>query len=131
MPTTLSQRIAGIAGPTLIALILSENPLVSPHLYDKQVPPVVYLSGTLFFVAGLATVRAHNIWVRGWPILVTITGWFGIALGLYRMFAAQYYMDAAQGTPTALLVGEGVLLVLGMFLTLKAFVPDTSGSRGR
>jgi len=31
----------------------SEFPLVQPHLYDAQIPPVVYLSGTLMFVAGL------------------------------------------------------------------------------
>src|SRR5881396_3152637 len=101
---TSSKRIAGLIGPTLIALILSENPFVSPHLYDKQIPPVVYLSGALFFVAGLAIVRAHNIWTRGWPTLVTLTGWFGVLLGLYRMFAAEYYVDAAQSAPTVLLV---------------------------
>jgi hypothetical protein len=39
--------------------------------------------------------------------------------GLCRMFAAQYLMDAAQGTPAALLVGEGALLALGIFLTFN------------
>jgi hypothetical protein len=60
-----SRRIAGLLGPTLIALILSENEFINPHLYDHQIPPVVYLSGTLLFVAGLATVRVHNRWSGG------------------------------------------------------------------
>jgi len=34
------------------------------HLYDAQIPPVVYLSGVLMFVAGLAIVRVHNRWAR-------------------------------------------------------------------
>ena len=125
----LSRRIAGIAGPTLIALILSENPFVNPHLYDKQIPPVVYLSGTLFFVSGLAIVRVHNIWTRGWPTLVTLTGWFGVVLGLYRMFAAASYMDASQGNPGPLLAGEGLILAFGLFLTFKAYGPDAADRR--
>jgi len=45
-----SRQIAGLAGPTIIAMIVSEFPLVQPHLYDAQIPPVVYLSGVLMFV---------------------------------------------------------------------------------
>ena len=57
-----SRQIAGLLGPTLMVMIAAEFPLVQPHLYDHQIPPVVYLSGILMFVAGLAVVRAHNVW---------------------------------------------------------------------
>lgn len=83
-----AKQIAGLAGPTMIAMLVSEFPLVQPHLYDAQIPPVVYLSGTLMFVAGLAIVRAHNVWVRNWTVVVTLTGWFALLLGLLRMFMA-------------------------------------------
>src|SRR5271166_1483673 len=83
-----SKRIAGLVGPTIVAMIVSEFPLVQPHLYDAQIPPVVYLSGVLMFVAGLAIVRAHNHWALDWSVLITLSGWFGLALGLFRMFAA-------------------------------------------
>jgi hypothetical protein len=49
-----SKRIAGLLGPTIVVMVASEFPLVQPHLYDAQIPPVVYLSGVLLFVAGLA-----------------------------------------------------------------------------
>ena len=116
-----SQRIAALVGPTLVALILSENPLINPHLYDQQIPPVVYLSGTLFLVAGLAIVRAHNFWSRGWPVVVTLTGWFAILLGLVRMFAPTSYSQGAQANTALLMAGESLLLVLGLFLTFKAY----------
>jgi len=118
---TKSQQIAGLIGPTLVALILSENPFMNPHLYDQQIPPVVYLSGTLFLVAGLATVRAHNRWTGGWPVLVTVIGWFAVFLGLFRMFMPGLYEQGAQGNPSALLAGEAVLLVIGVFLTVQAY----------
>jgi hypothetical protein len=57
-----SKRIAALVGPTIVAMVIAEFPLVQPHLYDAQIPPVVYLSGVLMFVGGLAIVRAHNKW---------------------------------------------------------------------
>jgi hypothetical protein len=116
-----SRRIAGLLGPTIIALIMSENKFVNPHLYDRQIPPVVYLSGTLLLIAGLSIVRAHNRWSRGWPVVVTLTGWFAMLLGLLRMFAPASYSQGAQANGTALLAGELVLLAIGVFLTFKAY----------
>jgi len=55
-----SKEIAGLLGPTMIAMLVSEFPALQPHLYDAQTPFVVYLSGVLMFVGGLAIVRTHN-----------------------------------------------------------------------
>jgi len=113
-----SRQIAGLLGPSLSAVLVSEFPLVQPNLYDQQIPPVVYLSGVLFFVAGLAIVRAHNVWVRAWPVLVTATGWFLLILGVSRMFAAgQYQRASAQAGNATFLVLEGVLLVVALVIT--------------
>jgi hypothetical protein len=120
-----SKRVAGLVGPTIVAMIVSEFPLVQPHLYDAQIPPVVYLSGVLMFVAGLAIARAHNHWVRNWTVLVTLSGWFFLALGLLRMFAAgAYQRGSANTSTTVVMVLEGVLLVCGLVLTFKAYSRD-------
>jgi hypothetical protein len=117
-----SKQIAALAGPTLIAMLTSEFPAVQPHLYDNQIPPVVYLSGVLFFVAGLAIVRVHNIWVHNWTVLVTLTGWFFLVLGLVRMFAASQYNQAAKGTSSAVFMAlEGILLVVALVLTYQGY----------
>ena len=117
-----SRRIAGLVGPTIVAVIISEFPLVQPHLYDTQIPPVVYLSGALMFVGGLAIVRAHNHWARDWTVLVTLSGWFALLLGLFRMFAAGLYQrSAASAGSTLFMVLEGILLVIGLVMTFKAY----------
>jgi len=119
---TNSRQIAGLLGPALCAVLISESPFVQPHLYDAQIPPVVYLSGALFFVAGLAIVRAHNLWVRAWPVLITATGWFFLALGLIRMFAAGQYRQASASTSsTTFMVLEGILLVVALFITYYGY----------
>jgi uncharacterized membrane protein HdeD (DUF308 family) len=117
-----SKQIAGLMGPTLVATLVSEFPLVQPHLYDGQIPPVVYLSGVLMFVAGLAVVRAHNRWSWSWTVLVTLTGWFFLLLGLVRMFAASQYHQAAAGASSVLFIAlEGILLLVAIVITYHGY----------
>ncbi len=74
------------------------------------------------FVAGLVIVRIHNKWARDWTVLVTLSGWFFLGLGLFRMFAASYYQRAAQSAGTAtLMVAEILLLLLGLYITIKGY----------
>jgi 1,4-dihydroxy-2-naphthoate octaprenyltransferase len=117
-----SKQIGALVGPTIVAIILSEFPLIQPHLYDAQIPPVVYISGTIFFVGGLAIVRAHNHWRRDWTVLVTLSGWFFLLLGLIRMFFASAYLQGAANTSdTSFMILEVILLVVGLIITFKSY----------
>jgi len=122
-----SIQVGRLASPTLVAMLASESPLVQPRLYDAQIPPVVYLSGALLFVAGLAVVRSHNVWALNWTVLITLCGWCFLALGLVRMFAAGQYLQATQiGNSMALMVLEGCFLVVALIITFKAYSSDTT-----
>lgn len=70
---TTSKTIAGLMGPTLVAIAVAMllNFASSPELAEQisRDPGVIFLSGILLFVAGVAIVRAHNIWAGGWPVL--------------------------------------------------------------
>ena len=87
---TPSKMIAGLIGPTLIAIALALflNLGSFPAMVEQisRDPALIFLSGILLFVAGLAIVRAHNIWSGGWPVLVTVLGWLALLGGLGRMF---------------------------------------------
>ena len=96
-----------------------------PSLYDTQIPPVVYLSGVLMFGGGPPIVRAHNHWARDWTGLVTLSGWFFLVLGLFRMFAAGLYQGGTANTNTSvIMVLEGILLVFALVKTFKAYSRD-------
>src|SRR6266516_1492908 len=71
-----SSQIAGLIGPSLIAITTSET--LNFHIWAGNIPPVIHLNGALLFVAGLVIVRAHNLWIRGWPVMVTVVGWTAI-----------------------------------------------------
>lgn len=126
---TNSKSIAGLLGPTLIAISMSE--WVSLRiLWANTSPSVIYLNGSLLFVAGLAIVRAHNRWAGGWPVLVTLTGWFLMLAGLIRMFAPVYAQREAENN-TAVYGLLIVLLAVGVFLSFKAYGRGDGESAGQ
>jgi hypothetical protein len=123
-----SKTIAGLIGPTLVAVAVAVvlNLGSFPALAEQvsRDPALIFLSGILLFVAGLAVVRAHNVWAGGWPVLVTVFGWLILLGGLARMlFPTQIVAIAAGvGRSTGLIVAAAiVLLVLGAILSFKGY----------
>ena len=57
---TGSRQIAGLLGPTMIAIAITEA--LNLRIMASPPPPigVVYMNGTLLFVSGLAIVRGHK-----------------------------------------------------------------------
>ena len=126
-----SKTIAGLIGPTLVAVAVAVvlNLGSFPALTEQvsRDPALIFLSGILLFVAGLAIVRAHNIWAGGWPVLVTVFGWLILLGGLARMlFPTQIAAIAAGvGRSTGLIVTATiVLLVLGAIRSFKGYSRD-------
>ena len=117
-----SKSIARIVGPTLIVMVFSEMRLWNPTLYDTQIVPLIYLNGVLLFVAGLAIVNSHNIWIYGWQTLVTIIGYIVIIVGLFRMLFPQV-QKAEFDNSNSILIVEIILILIGILLTFKAYYP--------
>jgi hypothetical protein len=88
MATT--KMIAGLIGPTLLAIGIAM--LVNAGHFPemaKQIgndPGLIFVSGILLLVAGLAIVRVHNVWSGGWRVVVTVLGWLAVISGILRMF---------------------------------------------
>jgi hypothetical protein len=125
---TTSKTIAGLIGPTLVAIALGMlfNLASFPALAEQvsREPALIFLSGVLLFVAGLAIVRVHNVWSGGWPVLVTILGWLALVGGLIRILLPTRLAEIAAGFAqnTGLITASGiVLLVIGAFLSFKAY----------
>jgi hypothetical protein len=127
-----SKLIAGLMGPLLAAIGVAM--LINRNLFPSMIGEVahnyalIFLSGLLILLAGIAIVRVHNVWTGGWRILVTLLGWLTIVSGIARMWfpqAAAPMAEAFAGNTTSLLVGGVVLLALGAFLSYKAYGPET------
>jgi len=124
----ISKAIAGLVGPTLAAIAVGMlfNLASFPALAEQvsREPALIFLSGVLLFVAGLAIVRVHNVWSGGWPVLVTILGWLALVGGLIRILLPTRLAEIAAGfgQNTGLITAAAiVLLVIGGFLSFKAY----------
>ncbi|MFZ1892652.1 MAG: hypothetical protein WAU59_00985 [Rhodoplanes sp.] len=125
---TTSKMIAGLMGPTLAAIALAMLFKFDsiPELAEQvsRDPALIFLSGVLLFVAGLAIVRAHNIWTLDWPVLVTILGWLAIVGGLVRMLFPSRLAEIATdlGDRPGLIIGlSAAILLIGGFLSFKGY----------
>jgi uncharacterized protein YjeT (DUF2065 family) len=124
-PTKL---IAGLIGPLMaaigIAMLLNRQAFPEMITQVAQNYAIIFLSGALSLLAGVAIVRVHNVWTGGWPVIVTILGWLLIVGGLARMWCPKKASEIATtfgSDPTLLLVSGVVLLALGAFLSFKAY----------
>ena len=113
-----SKNIAGLLGPAIVAVTASET--VNIHIWAGNSAAGVYLNGAILFVAGLAIIRAHNLWVRGWPVLITLSGWFYLLLGLFRMFFPELQLEAAKH-PSTIGAGTMLLMLVGVYMTYQAY----------
>ncbi|MBM3547743.1 MAG: hypothetical protein FJX54_12390 [Alphaproteobacteria bacterium] len=129
MATT--RMIASLMGPTLLAIGVSL--LVNArHLPEmaRQIgndPGLIFVSGVLLLVAGLAIVRVHNIWSGGWPVVVTVMGWLAVVGGVLRMVLPFWAAGIAAGLGESgmpIVLGALGPLLVGGFLTYKAFSRD-------
>ena len=113
---TNSKQLARLIGPTISVMTMSE--MLNYHIWTTNIPPVTYLNGILLFLAGISIIRDHNRWVRSWPVVITIVGWFGILSGLFRIFFPEA-KQADENTSTFVVIS--FLLAVGIFLTFKGY----------
>jgi len=121
---TDSRQLAGLIGPTMVALGVTEA--INMDVFANQIAPVVYLNGAILFVAGLAIVREHNLWTWRWPIIMTLTGWVAMIGGLWRM-AAPDAPQAAENVFTYLVLAA--IGAIGTLLSVKAYGPKVHSAQ--
>jgi hypothetical protein len=131
MTATTSKTIAALIGPTLIAIALAMlfNLGSFAAMMDQvsRDPALIFLSGVLLFVAGLAILRAHNVWTGGWPVLISVLGALAILGGLGRMFFPFRLAEVAALIGQhrgVIVVSTLVFLLLGGCLSVKAYSAD-------
>jgi hypothetical protein len=86
---------------------------------------LIYLSGAVTLVAGLAIVNLHNLWVRDWRVVITILGWLTVIGGIVRIVVPQHAatLGAAELTRPGFLIALGPLVgALGAWLSYIGYV---------
>lgn len=118
LPMPPTRGLAGLIGPSLVVLSITEA--YNAEIFLNNPPSVVFLNGCVLFVAGLAVVRAHNIWVLRSPVLVTLVGWAALVLGASRMvFPERKQVNLIKGGQ--IYVVTGTVFLLGAALSVIGY----------
>ena len=87
-------------------------------------PALVYVTGLITFVAGLAIVLSHNIWVADWRVIITVFGWMALVKGAWliiRPGAVNKMTKIYLNHMNLVLIPWVIMLLIGIFLTIKGY----------
>ena len=124
-----STFIAKLVGPMFV--VISVGMLTNQNTYHAIIGEflhsgaLVYLSGLLSLLAGLAIVHAHNSWRAEWSVIITILGWLMLIGGVLRIVFPHFTVSlgtSIYGSLVAVVIVAIVGLVLGGFLTYKGYL---------
>ena len=120
--------IVKILGPCFLVVALGI--MLNRGFFQKVMEDFCKNSALMFFggmfalVVGLVVVLNHNVWVRGWPVVITIYGWGGILKGIWMLVfpnSAAKFTQAYSKNKTFLLAHSVAILVLGAALTIFGY----------
>lgn len=124
-----SQMLARLIGPVLCAIGVG---MLTSRLAYRDIGtqlvmalPLVYITGVLLLVGGLAILNAHNVWVRDWRSIITAFGWFIAAMGTFRIIAPPFasFVGGSLFAVNGFFVVVGVIFIaIGGFLSFKGYV---------
>ena len=121
--------IAKLIGPILVVtgLMTLANPKALQEIAREFLASraLLFVAGSLALLAGLAIVNSHNIWIAGWPVIITLFGWMAIVAGLIRMaFPAvtKSIAEAMLSNFAVLRVVGGLQVALGAYLMTKGYL---------
>jgi hypothetical protein len=83
-----SSFLARLIGPTFVAIALGM--LINLSIYERMIAEalrpgiLLYLSGLLSLLAGLAIINLHNKWHMDWRVIITMLGWLMTIGGIIR-----------------------------------------------
>jgi len=86
---------------------------------------LVYVTGLLTFVAGLAIVLAHNRWGWDWYIMITLFGWNVLIKGVWLViFPGSSAKMAALFVKhrKSVVIPWVVMLAIGILLTYRGYL---------
>jgi hypothetical protein len=121
--------LAKLIGPVALAvgLALAFNAATFRAMANEFLTShaLIFVSGFLTLVAGVAILLAHNVWTADWRVIITLIGWLAIITGAIRLIAPE--RAAAFGRPMlqkphTLQIGAAIWLIVGAALCYFGYI---------
>jgi uncharacterized membrane protein len=134
-----SHFLAKLIGPVFIVggLGMFFNTAIYRAMFERALHDhmLIYLSGVLALVAGLAIVIMHNDWKWHWPLIITLIGWMAVIGGIIRMATPQVIEGfglSVLNYPNFFTIDGGIAVLLGVVLSYFGYLdPPQLGAPAR
>ncbi len=121
--------LARLIGPMMLAvgagLLIDQRAFKEMAAEFLASRTLLFLSGFLTLLGGLAIVNTHNVWELGWPVIITIIGWLAVIGGTVRIVwpsVAKSVGNRMLERAEAITAAGGFNLLLGVFLCYMGYL---------
>jgi hypothetical protein len=119
--------IARLIGPAFVAVglgVLANGPFYTALILEAvHSPTLIYFSGLISLLPGLAILNVHRSW-SGWPAIITVIGWLMTVGGVIRLVLPATSATLASdlcSKPFVLLIVALIVLVVGAYLCFEGY----------
>ncbi len=109
-----SLYLAKLIGPLMLviaaAMLINQDNMRDMAADFLEHRGLIFLAGILTLLAGLAIVLSHNVWVAGWPVIITILGWLSVIGGVFRVV----FPDSVRSIGESMLEKKGIFTAGGI-----------------
>jgi hypothetical protein len=85
---------------------------------------LIFLTGVLALLAGVAILNVHNVWVPDWRVIVTVLGWLLVLRGIMLLvfpLTVQVFGDRVATSEAGVTAGAALTFVLGAILCVMGY----------
>ncbi len=106
--------LAKMIGPLLLAIsaavLVNQDNMRDMAADFLEHRGLIFLAGILTLLGGIAILLTHNVWVLGWPVIITILGWLSVIGGAFRII----FPDSVKSMGAAMLEKRGLFTAAGI-----------------
>jgi hypothetical protein len=87
-------------------------------------PGLFFVFALMTLILGLLMVTSHNLWVMGWPVVITLISWLVLISGLIRLVCAETAMKLGKSFikhPIRMQITGTIVLIIGLFLLFHVY----------
>lgn len=104
---------------------------INPDYYRKIVdsfdnnPALTYITAMIVVVAGFILVTFHNVWVMGWPVIITVFGYAALIKGIALLIFPRAFLDMSRAVVKKLgntRLYAVVVFIIGLGLSYLGFL---------
>ncbi len=103
--------------------VVSEKISFKKLFKDMENSPLgTFMAGVFAVIIGMLLIEHHNIWVKDWPVIITMIGWIALVKGAL-FIAFPQLLGFFKGSFKNQTVWGVIIILIGLLFGFFGFIP--------